>query len=526
MSHPYPFMRHERRCASFLAAGVVLASLVFFPAGVPTAESFALPKEFFVAAVAACGLVTLICASTLFRLDIPDFGLLAFVVAGAASAIFVARDGWAAARSLTLMMSWVASIVVARSVTTAQGRRVLIFGVHVAVLVCAAGILLDSYSNWLNWSPFHLRPGGTIGNRNRAAHLIALSVPVLLITPLPSRRWLAIAAECAVCAAALTLTRSRAAWLALAVGIVAFVLVESMGEISTYKRAWSRRLLIVGGAVTGVFAALVLPNKLQWESSTPYLDSVREIFNYHDGSGRARVEEAIATSEMIAAHPVLGVGPGNWRLTYAAIRDARRRASYWSANRLAQCEWLGIWAEYGTLATISLLIAVATLLRAGQAVKQPDDAITAIKTSGGAWMFAAIWFVLAVLDAIVTTPQSAIMVAIAIGLFAPRVRGVGRDSGRLRKFAVPLGVVLGAALTIEAGRAVAGYMAREMERPPNGLQAALRIYPGDIDARLQLTAYWEDRGRCDRAIAHLAVLRVLTPTLPLTRALSKRCPQP
>ncbi len=59
-------------------------------------------------------------------------------------------------------------------------------------------------------------PGGTFGNRNFMAHLVTIGLPVLLLVTLEARRrrdFVLGAAGVALAAAALVLSRSRAAWL-------------------------------------------------------------------------------------------------------------------------------------------------------------------------------------------------------------------------------------------------------------------------------------------------------------------------
>src|SRR5262249_56191534 len=63
-------------------------------------------------------------------------------------------------------------------------------------------------------------PGGTFGNRNFMAHLVAIGLPVLLYLALEARsqaRFVLGGAGACLAVAALVLSRSRAAWLAAGV---------------------------------------------------------------------------------------------------------------------------------------------------------------------------------------------------------------------------------------------------------------------------------------------------------------------
>ena len=85
-------------------------------------------------------------------------------------------------------------------------------------------------------------PGGTFGNRNFMAHLVAIGLPLLLLLTLTaerrSRGFLLGAAGLALAVGALVLSRSRAAWLGAAAWRV-FLAVEGLWV----GRLWDERQL-------------------------------------------------------------------------------------------------------------------------------------------------------------------------------------------------------------------------------------------------------------------------------------------
>ena len=68
--------------------------------------------------------------------------------------------------------------------------------------------------------------------------------------------------------------------------------------------------------LTSLAFALILPNRLNWRSDSPYLESLTGVANYKEGSGRGRLIQWNNTLAMAAHHPLLGVGPGNWPVFY------------------------------------------------------------------------------------------------------------------------------------------------------------------------------------------------------------------
>src|SRR5205814_7511782 len=104
--------------------------------------------------------------------------------------------------------------------------------------------------------------------------------------------------------AALVLSRSRAAWLAVlamavTVGGLAFLTRQRWRDRTTR----SRLVLVVSTAALGALAAVLLPNRLEWRSDSPYLDSAAGVVNYKEGSGRGRLVQYTNSLRMLPAHP-------------------------------------------------------------------------------------------------------------------------------------------------------------------------------------------------------------------------------
>jgi hypothetical protein len=230
-------------------------------------------------------------------------------------------------------------------------------------------------------------PGGTFGNRNFLAHFAMLSVAPLAALALTSRRNLArvlATAGLAVVVAAAVLTRSRAAWLgglgglgAAGVVLVVAAIADrrgradasgSTGEARDTVGAPSRSGLTVGRsafvAVTlaiAVAVAVLLPNRLNWTTDSPYTETLSRIVEAGEGSGRGRIIQYKNSLEMVKHDPLLGVGPGNWFVQYPEVTTDGDPsfAGHLSipTNPWPSSDWVAFLTERGPLGTLLLLAA-------------------------------------------------------------------------------------------------------------------------------------------------------------------------
>ena len=287
-------------------------------------DRFFVPKEFVLHTTATlAGLLTL-GAARRWRPTRVDVFLAAFLLASTASALF-AVNGWLAARALALSASGVAVFWAARGVGAAGLSRPLVHALALAVVLAAVTALAQAYGFRPSIFASERAPGGTLGNRNFVGHLAALGVPLLFFAALDLRRprtLLLILLGVALTTGALVLTRSRAAWLGLAVVLV--VVLIGVAVLVVRHRGWRlarRSALVLLAGTVGVGAALTLPNALRWASDSPYLETAAGVANYRDGSGRGRLVQYRTSLDLALAHPILGVGPGNWPVVYPAFAE-------------------------------------------------------------------------------------------------------------------------------------------------------------------------------------------------------------
>jgi O-antigen ligase len=331
-------------------------------------DRYFVPKELALHLTALAAIIA--CVQGVRRLELTrvDTLLALYLLLGAISAV-VAENHWAAARALGITFSGLVIFRAARATSTTGSRWPLLGVVTAAIVLAAATSLLQAYGVTSDYFSLNRAPGGTFGNRNFVAHLAAIGAPTLLVMLVLASRARGVLASgigVAILAAALVLSRSRAAMLA----IIASTLVLAVG-VWIAQRRWrdpriARRLSLAAAfAAAGAAAAIFVPNTLNWKSDSPYLDTVTGVVNYREGSGRGRLVQYGTSLKLAAQHPLLGVGPGNWPVAYPRVaakgdpsidHDDGMTANPWPSS-----DWVAMLAERGLPATIAFALALLGL---------------------------------------------------------------------------------------------------------------------------------------------------------------------
>lgn len=361
------------RTASLLLAGLAVAAI----GGALAAASyrafdldrFFVPKELALHAGALIAAVTLLARRGERHWFRADVALAAWVLLSLWSAVY-STSGQHAFRALGITLSGAAVFWAASWLRDAGRSRAVVLLVVAAATIASASSLAQAYGLTLDVFALNRAPGGTLGNRNFIAHVAAMSLPLLIwlaATAQTSFRALLGSGATLVAAAALVLSRTRAAWLALAVWLILAIplIWRSRGVIRT-ALAPHRAKLLGGALISGVTLALVLPNTLDWRSDSPYLDSVKGVVNFRKGSGAGRLKQYQNSLKMARAHPLVGVGPGNWAAEYPAFA-ARNDPSLSDATGMAQnpwpsSDWVAAVSERGAIAAAALAAFVLILL--------------------------------------------------------------------------------------------------------------------------------------------------------------------
>src|SRR5271166_6577978 len=201
--------RSTRLASLMLQSGVVVCVLALVP--LPHVCLYSDPKELVVDLIGLTAASLCLISARGLTIDLTDLFLGLFLVVSIISASFVATDRLEALRTVGLTISGAAVFWSSRYLAGQGKRQRLLNAVAIAVVLVSVTVLVDAFGYGLAFP--HASSGGTQGNRNWAAHLLALGMPLLALQSLAGRTEKQRAVGlCAlvVSAAALVLTRSRA----------------------------------------------------------------------------------------------------------------------------------------------------------------------------------------------------------------------------------------------------------------------------------------------------------------------------
>ncbi len=494
-------------------------------------DRFFVPKE--LALHVAAAVAALLCLLRVRRLTLGrvDQLLALFLAVSLVSALF-ATNWWLAGRALAISVAGIGSFWCARAVARAGLARPLLAAIALAGVVGAATALLQAYGVRTEYVSVNRAPGGTFGNRNFMAHLCVVTMPALVFvaTTAPSRRafgwW---ATGMALVAGALVLSRSRAAWLALAVaGIVlvpcaVYALRRGRGSLR-----FARLMALPLAAAAGGAAALALPNTLDWRSDSPYMDTARSVVNYKEGSGHGRLVQYGTSLQMSLHHPLLGVGPGNWAVTYprfASRGDPSLASDGTTSNPWPSSDWIAYVSERGAAAFALLALALVALLvdslRAVRDGPVPEERLAASALIG---TLAAI-VVVATFDAVLLLPAPALLGWTLLGALSPptRERKAFALSLPLRALALLAVTALGAGAVTRSAAQLSAMAIFSTTNRVVRLEGASALDPGSYRIHLRLAEGYARRGNCTRVAEHARAARALFPNAPQPARLLSEC---
>jgi len=491
------------------AIAVVLAVTTFHAFEL---DRFFVPKELVLHLAAA--LAGLLAIRALWRMSVTrvDLLLAGYLGLSAISAL-LATNRWLAMRALAVSASSLLLFWIARTLRDAGLARPLLGVLAMAVVVAAATSLLQTYGLDIEFFSVNRAPGGTLGNRNFVAHVAAFGFPLLLLCTLRAARratYLRWALGTALVVAALVLTRSRAAWLAFAA--VMLVLIVAMLVSAPLRRdrgIWKRIAGFAALAVACVALSLALPNALHWHGRNPYLDSVRNIAGYSEGSGRGRLVQYGHSLLVALHHPLLGAGPGNWPVDYplrAARNDPSRdpndrgmTANPWPSSDLFACI-----SERGIAAFVLLALALFRLTWSGlRQLRRAIDAQEALAAVAFIGVIAGA-VVAGTFDAVLLLAVPAFVVWSALGaLWAPEETSP-RTSWRFVVIAV---LLLSIAGVVRSTSQIAAMDIFATHSDRASITRAAQIDPGSYRIQMRL-ARMGGRARCE----HARAARALFPT--------------
>jgi O-antigen ligase len=537
----HPALAH-RFALGVLAIGAIAVVLTVVPFKQFDLDRHLSPKELALEIVAAAAGLARVARQLRTRaaagLTLIDCALAGFLALGLVSMLF-SQNWWAAARSLSMSAASVAVFWSARAVGASGLKRGLLMGLGVGVVIGASTALLQAYGlvspAIAEFASLARAPGGSFGNRNFMAHLSAIGVPILLALAMTARRTIGVALPTlgmALLGAAIFLSRTRAAWLALAVG--GGLLVPLWLAYRPW-RTWptdglTRRLVIpLGAALLGAALAYVLPNQLNWKSDAPYLESAKSIVDASSGSGHGRVLQYRNTARMSAAHPLLGVGPGNWAVEYpryapradpSLSKDDGRTSNPWPSS-----DWMALLSERGVSGFAMLGIALAglalTALVRMRRAQRSDEFVYAL-TMFAVLVIAAIE---GAFDAVLLLAIPALYVWSVLGALSAPADGrrLVRWSGTAWRPILGVAALVAVLVLARSGSAVAAMAVYSHARGSGGFEQAARLDPGNYRIRMRLATAYAERGRCRQVRAHAGAAHDLFPSAPEPRRLLRAC---
>lgn len=451
-------------------------------------------------------------------------GVAALMLWSAFSSV-AALNPWLALRATTLTITALVALITARHLAAAGAGTILLGWAAAAAGLGASTGLLQALGVEHSFFNELRSPGGTFGNRNFLAHLAAAAMPLLgyLILTVRRRGGLILCAlAVACCSAGLVLTRSRAGWLAAIIGVAvaATALVYSRWHVGVPLRP-GRVMLLAMMLPTGIAAAMLLPNTLEWRSDSPYTDTLGNLANYREGSGRGRLLQYQNSLELTRAHPWLGVGPGNWALRYGDVAPrgdpSFARNDVVPLNPWPSSDWVAIASERGIPGVLAALLMGSSLLwRALVGIRAGGE-----RGLGGAALVGtlAALSVAGLFDAVLLLAVPAGFAAIAIGALLSRADGDSTEFAPAvhARGASMLVLLVGIGLARSAMQTT-GYLVAGDGGSRSRLERAALIDPFNYQLRIRLA-----RGNCRQARPHAAAAVKLAPTWPAARAAARRC---
>jgi len=526
----------DRIIRILLQAGIILVMIAALPYKVFELDRYFVPKELVLNLAAVLIAVMLLARLRTLSFDLVDGLLALFLLWSAASALF-ATNYWLAQRSLGVSVSGVVIFWGARSVAERGKYRPILVAAAIAAVCAAALALAQAYGLEMEYFSANRAPGGTFGNRNFVAHIAVIGLPSLVWCTVTARRpfgALLGSLGAAVLAAALVLSRSRAAWLAVAAALI-ILLVPMLASRSYWRggNVGGRFARLTLASVIGAMAAIVLPNTLNWNSESPYLDSARAVVDYKKGSGRGRVAQYRNSLSMAVANPVFGVGPGNWPVEYVRFAPSEDRSiadDGMTANPWPSSDWVAFISERGFVPTLALLSAFTVLffgaLRRWSELKDPDAVLAQCVLAGTI----VATMVVSAFDVVLLLAAPAFLVWSVLGATS----GIRAASGaqRRRELRVsrkvlslaPVGIII--VLLASALRSATQTMAMSMVGRGGmtaGWVTGAMWDPGSYRINLRVAELYSRRGRCSFARGYARRAVALFPLAPEARRIRQSC---
>jgi O-antigen ligase len=521
----------DRTIRTLIQLGVILAVVVALPYKLFELDRYFVPKELVLHATALIIALFLLARRRSLSFDLADRLLVLFLLWSAGSALF-ATNHWLAQRALGVSVSSAIVFWGARSVAERGSYRPILIAAAIAAVCAALFSLAQAYGLDSEYFSTNRAPGGTFGNRNFVAHIAVIGLPSLVWCTVTARRpfgALLGSLGAGVLAGALVLSRSRAAWLAVAACVVIlFVPMLASRRYWTGAKVGGRFARLVLAAVVCGMAAIVLPNRLNWSSESPYLDTARGVVDYRRGSGRGRLAQYENSLRMAASNPIFGVGPGNWPVEYVEFAPSNDRSladDGMTANPWPSSDWVAFISERGVVPTVALLGAFAVLfygsLRRWSELENGDAVLAQLVLAGTI----VATMVVSAFDVVLLLGAPSLLAWSVIGATSG-IRHAGREaklSPRAWGFAAA-GLLLVALLsTARSATQTLSMMSVGRGGMTVGWVNGAALDPGSYRINLRVADLYYRRGHCGTARGYARRAEGLFPHAPAPRRILNGC---
>ena len=510
---------------------MIAAVVVALPYKVFELDRYYVPKELVLHVAAVIIALVLVARRRTLSFDIVD-GLIAFFLLWSVASAVFATNHWVAQRSVAISMSSAIVFWGARSVAARGSYRPLLIAAAIAAAVAAALSLAQAYGLETEYFSANRAPGGTFGNRNFVAHMAVIGLPSLVWCTITARRpfgALLGSLGGAALGAALVLSRSRAAWLAVAACVV-LLFIPMIASMKYWRESQigGRFARLALAAAIGGMAAIALPNTLNWNSDSPYLDSARGMVDYKSGSGRGRVAQYQNSLRMAISNPVFGVGPGNWPVEYVRFAPSNDRSladDGMTANPWPSSDWVAFVSERGFIPAAALLSAFVILffsaLRRWSELENPDAVLAQCVLAGTV----VATMVVSAFDVVLVLAAPSFLVWSVLGATS----GIRRNSREVKISTRALGIsalLLMLLTLVSVARSVAQTVA--MMDVGRGAYTAGWVTgamwdPGSFRINLRVAELYSRRGHCSVARGYARQAVSLFPHSPQAKRIQRNC---
>jgi O-antigen ligase len=514
-----------------IQAGVIAAVVAALPYKVFELDRYFVPKELVLHVAALIIALVLVARRRTLSFDIVD-GLIAFFLLWSVASAIFATNHWVAQRSVAISVSGAIVFWGARSVAARGSYRPILIAAAIAAVIAAALSLAQAYGLETEYFSANRAPGGTFGNRNFVAHMAVIGLPSLAWCTVTARRpfgALLGSLGGAILGAALVLSRSRAAWLAVA-ACVLLLFIPMIASMKYWRESQigGRFARLTLAAAVGGMAAIALPNTLNWNSESPYLDSARGMVDYKSGSGRGRVAQYQNSLRMAISNPVFGVGPGNWPVEYVRFAPSNDRSladDGMTANPWPSSDWVAFVSERGFIPAAALLGAFVILffsaLRRWSELENPDAVLAQCVLAGTV----VTTMVVSAFDVVLVLAAPSFLVWSVLGATS----GIRRNSREVQVSTRTLGIsaiILMLLSLASVARSVTQTVA--MTSVGRGAYTAGWVTgalwdPGNFRINLRVAELYSRRGHCSVARGYARQAVSLFPHSPQAKRIQRSC---